>query len=510
LQKTLCSRAQVARGATYVFVRDAISAVFSIVYIVILARFLSLEEMGVYALLSFILMLVQVLGGLALNFASTKYIAQYVAEEDMKKARSVVTRVLQICVLSSTLLFMLIFVPAEWLSAILFGTAEHALLFRIVAFASVLSIFNAQGGGFLRGLQRMGALAAVGLIFTAVEKIVAIYLLLYSGWGIYSVAYGWLFGLLISSAVSLVLTARFLGIFGKTHEIRTLLNFSGPLYLHRTLGLGMQWVDRLFLAPYLAYLGMYNIAVRVAVVPALISTAIVVALVPKLSELYAKGTADSLKNAFRVSTRYAALISFPIIVGLAALAEPVLLIAGKEYVEATLPLAILCFAAVPQVLQVAIDPTLLTLERTKTAAIVNASSIISNTAMCYIAFYYFNLGMVGPAWAKALASFISFGVGVYALEKIVDIDFDKEALWKSAAAATVMATAILLLRFVVKEITVEYYLLPLYAIVGSAVYFLSLVALKAIKKSDIELFHDYLPRRFKRLAVWLDRIASIE
>ena len=510
MPKTLRSRTHVARGATYVFARDAISTVISVIYVVILARFLSLEEMGIYALLSFILMLVQVFGGLGLNFASTKYIAQYIAEGDMEKARSVVTRVLQISVLFSTLLFMLIFLPAEGLSAMLFGTAEYTLLFRIVAFVSILNIFRVQGGGFLRGLQRMRELAVVGLIYTAVEKIVIIYLLLYPQWGLYSVAYGWLLGLLTSSVVSLILTARFLGIFGKAHEIRTILNFSGPLYLRRTLGLGMDWVDRLFLAPYLAYLGMYNIAVRAAVVPALVSTAIVTALFPKLSELYAKGTADSLRNAFRVSTRYAVLVSFPIIAGLAASAEPVLLIAGKEYVEATLPLAILCFAAVPQALQVAIGPTLLTLERTKTAAIVNASSIISNTAMSYIALYYFNLGMVGPAWAKAFASFIGFGAGVYALKRLLHINFDKEVLWKSAVAAVVMAIAVFLLRHAVKEITVEYYLLPLYAIIGSTVYFLSLVALKAIKKHDVELIHDYLPGRFKRLAVWLDRIASIE
>lgn len=510
MPKTLRSGAHVARGATYVFARDAVSTVVNIVYIVILARYLSLEDMGIYALLTFILALVQTFGTLALPPASTKYIAHHVAEGDVKKARSVVTRVLQISILSSTLSFMLIFASAESLSTVLFGTAEQTLLFQIVAFASILNIFNTQAYSFLRGLQRMGELAAVGLIFVVVEKIVAIYLLIYPRLGLYSVAYGWLLGFLISSVVSLILTARLLGIFGKAHELRTLLNFSYPLYLRSILGLGMNWVDRLFLAPYLAYLGMYNIAVRVAVIPGLISTAILTALFPKLSELYAKGTVDSLRNAFRVSTRYAVLVSFPIIVGLAALAEPVLLIAGKDYVEATLPLAILCFAAVPQALQVAIAPTLLTLERTKIAAIVVASSIISNTAMSYITLYYFNLGMLGPAWARAFASFISFGMGIYVLRKILSIDFDTEALWKSAAAAIIMAIAVVLLRYAVKGVAIEYYLLPLYALVGSAVYFFSLVALRAIKKHDVELIHDYLPGRLKRLAAWLGRIAFVE
>jgi hypothetical protein len=44
-------------------------------------------------------------------------------------------------------------------------------------------------------------------------------------------------------------------------------------------------------------------------------------------------------------------------------------------------------------------------------------------------------------------------------------------------------------------------------IVGATVYFFSLVALKAIKKHDVELIQEYLPGRLKRLAVWLDRLA---
>jgi len=130
----------------------------------------------------------------------------------------------------------------------LFGTTKQVMLFQIVAFAYILSIFNAQTTGFLRGLQKMKLLAAVGLIFTAVEKSVAIYLLLFPRLGLYSIAYGWLLGYVISLVVSLILIARFLGIFGKAHEARTLLRFSYPLFLNRILGLGIDWVDRLFLA----------------------------------------------------------------------------------------------------------------------------------------------------------------------------------------------------------------------------------------------------------------------
>lgn len=47
-------------------------------------------------------------------------------------------------------------------------------------------------------------------------------------------------------------------------------------------------------------------------------------------------------------------------------------------------------------------------------------------------------------------------------------------------------------------------------VIGVAVYFLSLVALRAVKEHDIILLHDYLPRGLKRVSVWMDRVVAAE
>jgi len=53
--------ARVARGATYLFVQGLVCAVIGVVYFVVLVRLLTPEEVGVYAVLTFLLALVQVL-----------------------------------------------------------------------------------------------------------------------------------------------------------------------------------------------------------------------------------------------------------------------------------------------------------------------------------------------------------------------------------------------------------------------------------------------------------------
>ena len=515
LPKTSRSGVRVARGATYIFAQGAVSALFSVVYLLFLIRIpqtrLSPSDVGIYFVLSFILGLVQTVGIFALPSASAKYIAHYLAEGKPEKARSVVSRVLQITLLTSLILGALLFISAEYISTILSGTPELTSLFRILAFTSIFGILSPQMIGFLQGLQKFREFAVVNLIQSIARYSVGIGLL-YLGWGLFGVVYGWLAGSVVAALAGVILTYRFLGTFEKPHPIKPLINFSYPLYVSGVLGFFAGWVDQLFILPYMgeAGLGVYGWAVRAALVPTLISTSIITALFPQLSELYAKRGADSLREAFHVSTRYAVLIGFPMLVGLAALAYPVMVVfAGMGYAEAALPLTIICLALIPTTLGISINPMLLTLERTKTASLIALIAIFSTTIVSYITLAHLNLGIIGPAWGRFLAAFVGFGLGAYALKRILNVTFDREALWKASVASLFMATAVTLSR-TLESFVSQLYLLPFYVIVGATVYFFSLAALKAIKKHDVELIQEYLPKGLKRVAVWLGRLALAE
>jgi len=169
-------------------------------------------------------------------------------------------------------------------------------------------------------------------------------------------------------------------------------------------------------------------------------------------------------------------------------------------------------AQLPVTLGVAISPTLMTLERTKTRLMLNVAYMLFETFMCYIALAHLNLGMPGAAWARAFTGLIGFGLAVYALRRTLNVTLDKEALWKTSAASIIMASVITLLEMPIFQLYLLplYLMLPLLMIIGSVTYFLSLVALRTIKKRDVELLHDYLPKRLKHVAFWLGRVAFIE
>jgi len=521
--------ARVARGATYLFVQGFFNAIVGLIYFVILAHALSdhPEEMGVFALLSFILALVQVLGTFALPSAAVRYIAQHLAENDSEKAKAVVVRVLQVGFLASAVAFLLLFIPAEPLSLLMFGKADYALLLRITALCSVFTILNLETASFLQGIQRMRDVAIIGLAYSVVSTSVGVFFL-YAGWRLYAVILGWLVGWLIASVLGLLLTAKYLGVFGKPYPIKPLWNFSRPLYISGGIGYFVGWIDQILLVSYMSLLhgtteaqrilGVYYVAIRASTVPTLFSNSIITALFPKLSELYTQQGSNGFKDAFRVSMRYSVLIGFPLIFGIATLAYPVIILfAGWQYIEATEPLIIISIAALIGTLGVAISPILLTLERTRIISTLSVVSVVLSFFLSYFALAYLGLGMVGTAWAKTFASIIGLVISLYALLRYVPVSFDKEAIWKASVACFLMVIAIVgldVVRMFLSPSSYQFlvfrlhggFLLLIYVIVGALAYFASLVGLRAIKKQDVELIYEYLPKNMKWVADWLGRI----
>jgi len=512
--------ARVARGATYLFVQGFLTALVGVVYFVILAHTLSEVEMGIFALLSFILTLPQVLGTFALPSAAIKYISQHLAENDSKEAKAVVVRVLQVGFLASTVAFLLLFIPAELASSLMFSTNDYALLLRLIAICSIFSILNIEVSSFLQGMQRMREVAILGLALTLIHASVGAYLLLI-GWRLYAVAFAWLTGLSITSVAGLILTAKYLGVFGKPCSTKPLLNFSFPLYISGSFGYFITWIDQLILASFtnLQTLGIYYVAVRASAVPTLFSSSIITALFPQLSELYTRQGSNSLKDAYRVSARYAVLIGFPLIVGVATLAYPIIILfAGFQYVEAVLPLIIISLGALVGALGIATGPILLTLERTKIVSLLAIVSVCLSVLLSYSALAVLGLGMIGTAWARTFASIIGLMLSLYVLTRFVPVSFDKEALWKASVASILMVIAIVgldVVRMFLSPSSYEFlqlrlHLLPIYVIVGALAYFASMVGLRAIKKQDVELIYEYLPEKMKWVADWLSRIAMVE
>ena len=278
----------------------------------------------------------------------------------------------------------------------------------------------------------------------------------------------------------------------------------------------MVWVDQLFVLPYegLAAFGAYNIANRAAVVPGLVSSVLVAALFPKLSQLYTKFGENSLEDAFTVTTRYVVLVGFPMIILVAVLAYPIIILfAGAQYAPAALPLVLLSVASLFGALGVAVGPTFFAMERPGIASIIAFSAVMTDAVFSYVFIALFGMGMIGAALAKIVAAVVGFSLGTAILRQSIRIKFDTEMLWKVSAACAFMVAVILGFDVVRQRLggppfdflVFRLHLLPVYVLIGGVAYFVAVIVLRAIRKEDIKLFREYLPGKLKWAAALLER-----
>jgi O-antigen/teichoic acid export membrane protein len=474
------------------------------------------SDFGIFTMLSFILSMGSVLGILALPSASIRFISHYLARGKIEEAKSVVTRVLQVALVTSTIIAVSLFVLASMLSNVF---SSSVLIFQFLSFSVAIQIFYLQTQGFLQGLQKLREYAMLGVFYTVVQYSIAI-LLVYGGFGVLGITMSWLFALVFSCSIAILVAFRCLRFSKQAHELKPLLVFSLPIYVSALLNIVVGWVDQIFVFPFLGIeaLGVYNLAVRASVVPNLVSVALITSLFPKLSELYSSLGVGSLRDAFRTSTRYAAFLGFPVSLLVATLAYPIIvLFATVRFVDAVVPLAVMCVASLPVTLGAAIKPTLLTLERTKTASLIMLFSILLEAFLAYISLAYIKTGLVGVAFSRLFAVLAAFILGAYILRLSLNIEFDREAVWKSAAASMVMVLSLLALESLRAMMSPSYHFLvlrlrqlPIYAAMGIAVYIVSLILLGAVKKRDIELLRDFLPASLRWIADLVRRISNIQ
>lgn len=469
--------------------------------------------MGLLTMLSFLLSLASTLGILALQSASVRFLAHYLAEGKRDKARSVVTRVLQVSLVTSLVIMVGLLIFAGEISHVF---ASPVTILILLPFCSALSIFYSQAQGFLQGLQKFRDFAAISILYSVIRYSIAV-VLVYAGFGVLGIVISWLSTLVLTCLISLTVAFRSLKPSKQAHDLRPLLVFSFPIYVSVLLSFVVGWVDQIFIFPFLGLeaLGVYNLAVRASMVPNLVSVAIATSLFPKLAELHSRFGVGSLRDAFKTSTRYAAMLGFPISLMVAVLAYPIIvLFATVRFIDAVGPLAVMCIASLPTILGSAIYPTFYTLKRTKLASSIIAVSIASEALLSFVFLAYFKVGLAGVAFSRLFAAVVVFVFGAYFLRKLLEIKFDREALWKSAAASAAMVLSIFaleVLRSLIEPASYQFLVLrlrqlPVYAVAGGIVYISALILLRTVKKGDVDLLRDYLPSRLRWIANLLDRV----
>ena len=212
LSEALSPQTHVARGATFIFLQGFLTSGLGVFYVWFLLHTKEISghilftelDMGLLTMLSFLLSLASTLGILALQSASVRFLAHYLAEGKRDKARSVVTRVLQVSLVTSLVMIVGLLIFAGEISRIF---ASPVIILILLPFCSALSIFYSQAQGFLQGLQKFRDFAAISILYSVIRYSIAV-VLVYAGFGVLGIVISWLSTLVLTCLISLTVAFR--------------------------------------------------------------------------------------------------------------------------------------------------------------------------------------------------------------------------------------------------------------------------------------------------------------
>jgi len=201
------------------------------------------------------------------------------------------------------------------------------------------------------------------------------------------------------------------------------------------------------------------------------------------------------------ASRYVSILAMPLAFGLMVAARPALtLLVGRVYEGGVVPLAVLAFASTATIISLALNPVLIVLNETLLAALASILPIPISLAVALLSIP--TLGILGASVARGLSMLLGLVFTWYFLKRKIPVKLDNQAIMKSVLASAVTAASMEALQLVYYS----RFLLPLYLIVGLAVYLLALRVLKALNPADIDIIRRMLGGRFKGLCDLLARV----
>ncbi len=478
---------KITKHITGVYLIKTVDFILAFIFFVILSRFLSQKQFGIYSILNVSLL---ILSGL-LGFGLAEFIVRDLTgkREAIKKERfrQIFTFIFWTIIIIITLLILFAYLILSYLDY-----TELFFPIFVVIFCSGIIVIgrliihylhskkNIIGATLLDFLFRtMWVLPLILFIFTLTINTIFLTRFLYSIILFFIVIYYFKWKKL-----------RFLGRINKNY-IKKALIFGIPI---STLMLSQSIItasDRYILGFFhsATQVGYYAYIYRILNFIMVFSIfAVSTTIYPYIVESYNKGNKEKSNFLLNSLLKYNLIIIVPVLMGFFILSKEILTsISGTRYL-ATIPIIpFLIFFPLIQSIYIIYHYTLLLKNKTKTIMIIFGTGMLLNIILNFILipqYHYF-----GAAVATIITYICLLVLFYLATRKYIKLDYKYLKLTRIMISAVIMALAISFFHpqnILTKLITICF---------GAVIYLLALFITKAYIKEEIELIKSYLPYR---------------
>ena len=341
---------KIAKGTGIVFIGTIIGMFLGFVSRVIIVRYTTQTEYGIYSLALVIISIFVTISTLGLSEGSTRCIAYFRGKKEGGKVKGVISSSLKIALIASISLAAISFFSSDFISVSIFHTPALSTPLKIFAIAIPFTVLINVFIAIFRGFDRVDARVYFQNILRPVLYLLFLIAVVLFGLSFIGVVYAYVLSIAATCVVFVIYLMKKLPLSIRSGSSTTnpmtkeLLFFSVPLLAVTALQMIMSWTDTLMLGYFKTpdAVGVYNAALPLASLLSMSLSSMSFIYIPVITQLYSKNLIGELKRCYVILTKWIFLLTLPIFLVLFLFPDVVLnLLFGSRYIGASVALQIL-------------------------------------------------------------------------------------------------------------------------------------------------------------------------
>jgi O-antigen/teichoic acid export membrane protein len=433
---------KIAKESTITFFGMVYGNIIRYVYTALLARWVGIEYLGIYALANSITLISEVLGKMGIESGVMRFVSRLNIDTDSIRIQKIIVSALKMTASFSLIIMISLIFSARYIvTQILDAPPILTMALMVFAVAIPFNALTSVSAFSTQGFKRLKYKTLVTQFLNPTLLLVSMILCFWFFSKESAIIAPTLITGVIVFFVMIILLKRVSGV--TINQIRQarfdteLLKFSYPLMFVIILQTFMHWMDILMLGYFTdaATVGLYHPAIRTAGLLNALIVSFVSIYAPIMSQLHNEGDFSEMSHLYKLVSRW--MITFAIPVSLIFIIYPskMMLLFGPDYMAGSSVLVILTVATFIQAALGAASPALgmsgytrLTLWNSLGAFILN---IVLNVVLIP------KYGIIGAAWAT-LISLVAIGIArIYEVWWILKLSFISSKMIKPLLAGAV-------------------------------------------------------------------------
>ncbi len=481
------------KGSSFVLIGSLISSFLLLLFSILIARFYTKNDLGIFTLAFSFLQLFSTIGALGITKGVTRNIAYYKGKKNYKILPDIIFSSIILTFIVSSIMAVILFISSSYIAENIFHESSFKLPLMIFSIAipinNLINIFVSV----FRGFNNIKPIVYFQQILQNLLFFLFLISLIISNAAFIYVFYLYLASLSVTCLILIIYALKNkskLDILSNVKisfsQAKPLLLFSLPLLAAALLNTSTNWVNNLMLGGLktAAEVGLFKVA---GIITGFIGFPIGILLVlymPVVSNLFGSNKINEIKRIYSVLTKWICFLTLPLFIFLFIFSDLVIgAMYGKEYIIAANTFRILSVATIITNFAGPNGATLVSIGKPRFVMYSILVASIINIVLNIILIPPYGIEGAAISVTIALLSFniikcsiLYFSVGITSLSY-------------NLIKPTISTIVILCILYVVIKnfFSIKIWMLSIFFIVFYLIYFLFFLITKSIDKEDIEI-----------------------